>query len=121
MFGEGRLTRLAKLITQINEALSRIEALRQSEGMIFDQLKELDAGLNELRADLRVLKAEARADAMRETQTVINSVQGEFHRQLRDLAVRIDRLERRDGARPADAGRLPRIMDGAHGDDRPDD
>jgi len=45
---------------------------------------------------LRALKAEIKFEAMKETQQMLNSVQGAFHEKLTDLTVRVAQLEKQD-------------------------
>ena len=94
MFGSERVTRLAKLITDVHEALSKIENLQNGEKMLADRLERLSREIAEVRAELRASRAEIRLEALKEAQFVVNSVQGGFHEQMTALALRLDRLER---------------------------
>lgn len=51
------------------------------------RLRELEAGLREARSDIRL-------DAVKETQAIVNSVQGNLYEEIRALAVKVDRIER---------------------------
>jgi len=55
--------------------------------------KRIDRLETEVSAELRAVKAETRHDALKETQNVLNSVQGGFYDRLADITARVSQLE----------------------------
>ena len=89
-----RLARLTRIVQQLNALVSDVEDLAAGQERLLDMIRDLEREFHDLRADLQAFKAEVKAEALRDAQDTVIRVQQGFHDSLRDLAVRIDRLER---------------------------
>lgn len=73
--------------------VENVKALQQGQKEMANAIATLDDRIRKVEADLRVVRAETRLEAIRETQQVLNSVQGAFHEKLADLTVRVVEVE----------------------------
>ena len=78
-------------------------ALQQAQKEIANAISALDSRIRNMEADMRALKAETKFDALKETQQMINAVQGAFNDKLTDVSVRLSRVE---NEHPSGASRL---------------
>ncbi len=110
-----RLARLTKVVQQLNALVSDVEDLAAGQGRLLDMIEALDREFHDFRADLRAFKTEVKAEALQNAQDTVIRVQQGFHDRLRDLAIRIDRLEqggRGNAAGDGDGHSLPPIDHG---------
>jgi predicted RNase H-like nuclease (RuvC/YqgF family) len=94
------ILKAADLIADVRKAFSKIENLEQGQRQLADAVEALDRRLREQEASLREARAEIRLDAVKETQAIVNGVQGQLYHELRSLAVSVDRLGRAASAEP---------------------
>jgi predicted RNase H-like nuclease (RuvC/YqgF family) len=94
------ILKAADLIADVRKAFSKIENLEQGQRQLADAVAALDRRLREQEASLREARAEIRLDAVKETQAIVNGVQGQLYNELRSLAVSVDRLGRAASAEP---------------------
>mgnify|MGYP001059419007 CR=1 FL=1 len=121
MAGLDAILKAADLIADVRKAFGKIENLEQGQRQLADAVELLDRRLREVEAGLREARAEIRLDAVKETQTIVNGVQGQLYHELRSLAVSVDRLGRDVGAEPRLASSDAGTIDGktADGGDAP--
>ena len=92
MAGFETILKAADLIADIRRAFAKIENLEQGQRQLADAVASLDRRVREVEAGLREARAEIKLDAVKETQAIVNSVQGQLYGELRQLAVQVDRL-----------------------------
>ena len=100
MAGLDSILKAADLIADIRKAFSNIENLEQGQRRLADAVETLDRRVREVEAGLREARAEIKLDAVKETQAIVNAVQGQLYGELRGLAVTVDRLGRTTGGEP---------------------
>lgn len=84
----------AELITDVRAVFSKIEELRDAQKSIVDVIEKQDKRLRELEASFRELKSETKFEAIKETQAIVNAVQGQLYNEIRTLSLNLDRLAR---------------------------
>lgn len=89
MFGREKLAQAAKELADHLLVVESIKALQTAQKELADAIKKLDQRIRRIENDLQVIKAETKLDALRETQSVINAVQGGLNQRIEDLAVKI--------------------------------
>lgn len=122
MAGFESILKAADLIADIRKAFAKIENLEQGQRRLADAVETLDRRVREVEAGLREARAEIKLDAVKETQAIVNSVQGQLYGELRGLAVAVDRLGRSIGTDQPLAPSLAASSGGrpADGDSQPD-
>jgi hypothetical protein len=75
--------------------VENVKALQQGQKEMADAIAALADRIRGLEADIRALKAETKLEAIKETQQMVNAVQGAFHEKLTDLTVRVAHMETR--------------------------
>jgi hypothetical protein len=100
------ILKAADLIADVRKALTKIEELQDGQRQLANAVETLDRRVREVEAGLREARAEIKLDAVKETQTIVNAVQGQLYGELRSLALTLDRLGREPGASPV-IGRSP--------------
>jgi hypothetical protein len=79
--------------------VENVKALQLAQKEIANAVAALDVRLRRIEAELLVVKAETKLEAVKETQQMLNAVQGAFHEKLTDLTVRIAHVERHEAFR----------------------
>jgi predicted RNase H-like nuclease (RuvC/YqgF family) len=88
------ILKFADVISEIRRAFAKIENLESGQKYLADALSALDKRVRELEAGLREAKAEIKFEAIKETQSIVNSVQGHLYQQIREVSISLDRLSR---------------------------
>lgn len=94
MAGFESILKAADLIADIRTAFSKIDDLQDGQRQLARAVETLDRRVREVEAGLRETRAEAKLDAIKEAQSIVNAVQGQLYGELRDLSVAVDRLGR---------------------------
>jgi hypothetical protein len=81
--------------------VENVKALQQGQKEMADAIAALRDRIRDLEADIRGLKAETKLEAIKETQQMVNAVQGAFHERLTDLTVRVAHMEKRGNSHGA--------------------
>lgn len=97
MLSRNKAADLAQDIANHLQLPEQIRSLQTAQKEIADAIRRLEGRINEIEVELRVLKAEAKLDALREAQAVVNAVQGNLNQRIEDLAVKVAVME----AKPA--------------------
>lgn len=100
MAGLESILKAADLIADVRKAFSKIESLERGQRELLEVCSALDRRVREVEAGLRETRAEVKLDAIKEAQSIVNSVQGQLYGELRSLALTVDRLGREPGASP---------------------
>ena len=101
MAGLESILKAADMIADIRKALSKIDELQDGQRQLARAVETLDRRVREVESGLRETRAEIKLDAVKETQTIVNAVQGQLYGELRSLALTVDRLGREPMATPA--------------------
>ena len=112
MAGFEAILKAADLIAEIRRAFAKIENLEQGQRRLADAVEILDRRVREVEAGIREARAEIKLDAIKESQTIVNAVQGQLYGELRSLAVTVDRLGRATGTQPRLKPTLASAIDG---------
>jgi predicted nucleic acid-binding Zn-ribbon protein len=92
MAGETMLT-IAEAITDGHRAFAKIENLEHGQKALADAPSALEKRVRELEAGLREAKAETKLEAIRETQSIVNSVPGHLYQEIKQVSIGFDRLK----------------------------
>jgi wobble nucleotide-excising tRNase len=68
--------------------------LQSMQKEMSNAIAKLNDRITNIEAEIRVLKAEVKLDAVREASQMVSAVQGAFHEKLTELTVRISHAER---------------------------
>lgn len=93
MFSRKDIAAAAKDLAAHLALVDDVANLQKMQKEMADAIAKLNDRLKDVEAEMRVLKAEVKLDAIKETQQMINSVQGAFYQKLTDLTVRVSALE----------------------------
>lgn len=96
MFGRDKVGKMAREVADQLQAVENIKSLQQAQKELSDALRKLDNRINALEADMRVLKAETLRETIKETQSIVNLVQGALYKQMQELAVQVAKIETRN-------------------------
>jgi len=94
MWGREKIAQAAKEVAGYLEVIENIKALQEAQKKLGDAIKALDERLRNLEVELKVMRADVRVDALRETQTIVNAVQGSLNQRIEDLAIKVAVMER---------------------------
>jgi hypothetical protein len=97
MFSRKQIAEVAADIASQLRVIDDIKALQVGQKELADTLELLGDRLRKVESELRALKAETILDALKETQAVVNAVQGSFNQRIETLAVKVALME---GDRP---------------------
>jgi hypothetical protein len=101
MLGREKLGKGARELADHLMLVENVKALQQGQKEIADAISLLNDRIRAVEAELRAARAEIKLEAIRETQQMLNSVQGAFHEKLTDLTVRVAQTEnQQDSHRP---------------------
>jgi hypothetical protein len=89
VFGRDNLSKAAKDIVDHLQIVDNIRAIQTGQKELADSVAKLDDLLRKIEVEFRAVRAEIRSDTLRETQDIINAVQGGLNQRIQDLAVNI--------------------------------
>ena len=119
LFGRDKLAQYSEEVGAYLKAIDHIKELQAAQREMADSIRRVSDRVQTHEVEFRALKAEIRAETSRETQGIVNAVQGQFYKNLQDIAVdvavlreqtrgAIDPAPRLSVTRP-DGGEAPRI------------
>ncbi|MBY6241722.1 hypothetical protein [Methylosinus sp. Sm6] len=94
MLGRDKIAQAAKELAEHLQVIETIKSLQESQKKLADAVNALDQRLRSLEVELKVVRADVRVDALRETQNIVNSVQGGLNQRIEDLAIKVAVMER---------------------------
>ncbi len=97
LFGREKVAKAAQDIADHLNLVDNVKALQELQKELSDSVSRLDERLRAVEAELRAAKAEIRSDALRETQNIVNAVQGGLNQRIQDLAVDLAILQHETG------------------------
>jgi predicted nucleic acid-binding Zn-ribbon protein len=98
MFSRKGVAEAAKELAAHLAVVDNVANLQKMQKEMADAIAKLNDRIKDMEANMRALKAEAKFEAVKETQQMLNSVQGAFHDKLTDLTVRISTMENQTGS-----------------------
>lgn len=101
MAGIETILKAADLIAEVRRAFSKIENLEAGQRQLSDALAALDRRVRELEAGLREARSDIKLEAIKETQSIVNSVQGHIYQEIKQVSIAVDRLSRTAAGAPA--------------------
>ncbi len=93
MFSRDRIAKAAAELADHLQIIDTVRSLQVGQKELADAIKSLGEQVRDIQTDLRALKAETRLEALRETQTIVNAVQGGLNQRIEALAVKIAVVE----------------------------
>lgn len=94
MWGRDKIAQAAKELAEHLQVIENIKSLQEAQKKLADAIAALDQRLRNVEGELKVIRAEVRVDALRETQNIVNSVQGGLNQRIEDLAIKVAVMER---------------------------
>lgn len=94
MLGRDKIARAAKELAEHLQVIENIKSLQEAQKTLADAVNALDQRLRNLEIELKLIRADIRVDALRETQNIVNSVQGGLNQRIEDLAIKVAVMER---------------------------
>ena len=93
MFSRDKIAKAAAELADHLQVIDNIRALQTGQKELADAIKTLAGQVRDIQTELRALKAETRLEALRETQTIVNAVQGGLNQRIEDLAGKLALVE----------------------------
>ena len=103
----------ADVISEVRGALEKIRGLAEAQKQLADTIDAVDKRVQNLEGRLDIARAEIKLEAVKETQAIVNSVQGGFYDRLTTIAERLGHLERQAVEVGDGAANPPQIADGS--------
>jgi predicted nucleic acid-binding Zn-ribbon protein len=100
MFSRKAVAEAAKELAAQLTVVDDVANLQKMQKEMADAIAKLNDRMKDMEGNIRASKAEVKFEAVKETQQMLNSVQGAFHDKLTDLTVRIARVENQIGSAP---------------------
>ena len=88
-FSRQKIAEAAKELADHLQVVEHIKTLQVAQKELADSIKVLGDRIREIEIEMRALKAETVLQAVRETQSIINSVQGGLNQRIETLAVQV--------------------------------
>ncbi len=118
MFGGFNREKMAKAAAELAEHLTIIEnirALQTAQKELAEGMKSTNDRILELYAEVRALRAELKFECLKETQAIVNSVQGGLNSRMENIS---NRLAVMDAQLSGGAGSPPQIESKNTAEDR---
>ena len=107
LFGCDKLAQYGEEVGAYLKAIDHIKELQAAQREMADSIRSVSDRVQALEIEFRAQKAEIRAETLRETQGIVNAVQGQFYKNLQDIAVDVAVL--REQTRGSSAAAVPRL------------
>jgi predicted nucleic acid-binding Zn-ribbon protein len=101
MWSREKIAKTAQEIADHLALVENVKALQQGQKEMANAIAALGSRIGNIEADMRAMKSEVKFEAIKETQQMLNAVQGAFHDKLTDLTVRVSHFEGGDGSKTA--------------------
>lgn len=89
MFSKERIAQAATEIADHLRVVEQIKALQAAQKELADSIRLIGDRVREIQTELRALKAETLLEAVKETQNIVNAVQGGLNQRLEAIAVKV--------------------------------
>ena len=104
-FGRQKIAEAAKEIADHLQLVKNVKALQIAQKELTDANRALGDRIRAIETELRALKAEAVLESVRQTQSIVNAVQGGLNDRIQDLAVQVALAQRQPGQPLIEIGR----------------
>jgi predicted nucleic acid-binding Zn-ribbon protein len=86
------------------QVIENIKSLQAAQKEMAVTIKELGDRIRDLQVEIKVLKAEVKYESLKETQSIVNAVQGGLNQRIEDLSIKIALTEKSISSLPQIAG-----------------
>jgi hypothetical protein len=93
MFSRKNIGEAAKEIADHLHLVENVKALQMAQKELANSIRLLSERVRDVEADMRILKSETKFEALRETQAIVNSVQGGLNERIEGVAVKVALME----------------------------
>ena len=90
-----RIEKAAQEVADQLMLVEHVKALQQGQKQMADAIALIDGRLRQIETDMRAVKAEAKLEAIKETNQMLQSVQDAFHDKLALLTAKVAQFEKR--------------------------
>jgi hypothetical protein len=104
-FSRKKIVEAAKEIADHLQLVENVKALQDGQKALADSIKALGDRIRAIETELRALKAETVLEAVKETQGIVNAVQGGLNQRIQTIAVQMALLQQPDKTSIIDVGR----------------
>lgn len=80
-----KILKVADVISEVRRAFEKISQLEQNQKTIAEALGKIDARVRELEAGLREARAEIKLEAVKEAQGTVNGAQSQLYQKLYEI------------------------------------
>jgi len=95
---------MSRPIFSLSRTLKSLQAVQKE---MANTIRELGDRVRDLQTEMKVLKAEVKFESLKETQTIVNAVQGGLNQRIEALSIKIALTERTVSSLPQLAGHTP--------------
>jgi hypothetical protein len=88
-FSRQKIAEAAKEIADHLRLVENVKELQDQQKQLADALKALGDRIRTIETELRALKAETLLEAVKQTQSIVNGVQGGLNQRIQDVAVQV--------------------------------
>jgi hypothetical protein len=93
-FGRKAIAEAAKEVADQLQVVEHVKALQTAQKELADAIKLMGERIRDLELEMRVLKADTKLEALKETQIIVNGVQGGLNQRIENVAVKVAMIER---------------------------
>lgn len=83
----------ASYVSDVATALARISSLEENQRNMSETIREMGHRVRDLESDMKSLSSEVKFEALKETQVIVNGVQGSLNQRIENLRADLTRLE----------------------------
>jgi len=106
-----RIADLAGDVAAHFQIIENIKTLQAAQKEMANTIDELSERIRDLQTEMKVLKAEVKFEALKETQNIVNAVQGGLNQRIEALSIKVAITERTVSSLPQLAGPASRSTD----------
>ena len=99
-----KIAKAAEEIANQLQVVEHIKALQVAQKELADSIKLQGDRIRNIETELRALKAETLFQAIKETQSIVNSVQGGLNQRMETLAVQVALIQQQPDTKHIEAG-----------------
>ena len=92
-FGRDKMAKAAQELADHLALIDNVRALQVAQKEMADAIQVINNRLRDIEVEMRVVKSDTTAHALRETQLIVNAVQGGLNQRIETLAVKVAVLE----------------------------
>jgi predicted nucleic acid-binding Zn-ribbon protein len=107
-WGRDRIAKAAEEVAKHARLVEHVQALQEGQKDLANAIAALGNRMSALEVELRAAKAETKLEAVKETQQILNAVQGGFYDRLSDLSAKVSQLQQDNGGSSPPVISLPK-------------